>query len=170
MFRQYALVTWYLIYDWQKHKNTKDHIRSSLNSHFLRQVARKNGDRVQRKKRLTPFPLADFASPPTSSSSAMLSQKTPPIAAFSVFDPLPSSGFRWWWRSWATWSKDTSDHLDKEDCTRSSSGAPQIAPHKPTPRTGTKKRFVPCINSSLLFILVSGSRWAILTPSSAFLL
>ena len=42
--------------------------------------------------------------------------------------------------------------------------------HNPTPRTGTKNRFVPCMNSSLLFILVSGSRCAILTPSSAFLL
>ena len=71
------------------------------------------GTESKGKKRLPPFPLADFASPPTSSISAMLSQKTPPIAAFSVFDPLPSSGFRWWWRSWATWSKDTSDHLVK---------------------------------------------------------
>ena len=42
--------------------------------------------------------------------------------------------------------------------------------YNPTPLTGTKNRLVPCINSSLLFILVSGSRWAILTPSSAFLL
>ena len=40
--------------------------------------------------------------------------------------------------------------------------------HIPTPRTGTKNRLVPCMNSSLLFILVSGSRCAILTPSSAF--
>ena len=32
------------------------------------------------------------------------------------------------------------------------------SPHNPTPRTGTKNRLVPCINSSLLFILVSGSR------------
>ena len=36
--------------------------------------------------------------------------------------------------------------------------------HNPTPRTGTKNKLVPCMNSSLLFILVSGSRCAILTP------
>ena len=42
--------------------------------------------------------------------------------------------------------------------------------YKPTPLTGTRNRFAPCINSSLLFILVSWSRWEILTPSSAFLL
>ena len=35
MFRQYALVIWYLIYDWQNQKNTINHIRSTLNSHFL---------------------------------------------------------------------------------------------------------------------------------------
>ena len=62
-------------------------------------------------------------------------------------------------------------HLGRE------TGSTTLAPtssnnafHNPTPLTGTKNRFVPCMNSSLLFILVSGSRCAIRTPSSAFLL
>ena len=45
-----------------------------------------------------------------------------------------------------------------------------FAPYNPIPQTGTNKRFVPCINSSLIFTCVSVSRLAILTPSSAFLL
>ena len=58
----------------------------------------------------------------------------------------------------------------KRNWLHTSAPPPTLALHNPTPRTGTKNRFVPCMNSSLLFILVSGSRCAILTPSSAFLL
>ena len=42
--------------------------------------------------------------------------------------------------------------------------------HTPTPLTGCIKMLQPCRNSSLEFILISGSRFAILTPSFAFLL
>ena len=42
--------------------------------------------------------------------------------------------------------------------------------YSPTPLTGLIMIFVPCLNSSLEFILVSGFRWEILTPSLAFLL
>ena len=40
----------------------------------------------------------------------------------------------------------------------------------PTPLTGLIVMLVPCLNSSLEFILVSGFRFEILTPSFAFLL
>ena len=64
------------------------------------------------------------------------------------------------------------DHLgNKTSCINPSAATFSNTPlHNPTPRTGIKNRFVPCVNSSLLLILVSGSRCAILTPSPAFLL
>ena len=40
----------------------------------------------------------------------------------------------------------------------------------PTPLTTLRQILVPCLNSSFEFSLVAGSRWAILTPSWAFLL
>ena len=42
--------------------------------------------------------------------------------------------------------------------------------YSPSPLTGLIVMFVPCLNSSLEFILVTGLRFEILTPSFAFLL
>ena len=47
---------------------------------------------------------------------------------------------------------------------------PAAIGYTPTPLTGAIMIFVPCLNSSLEFILVFGLRCAILTPSFAFLL
>ena len=73
MFRQYALVTWYLIYGWQKpNRSHKGHTPLSLSPATSQKKMRavSKGKNLQ-PSGMSPFPLGDFLSPPKSSSTSM---------------------------------------------------------------------------------------------------
>ena len=129
-----------------------------------------------------PFPMNH--SPPTTLSPAILSLKTPPH--FHHHLPL----------DWCTHSYPATSNRrrDSRNRTSQSSGirlmllkirvtstlgrqrhccCPQTRHsrlYSPTPLTGLIVMLVPCLNSSREFILVSGFRFEIRTPSLAFLL
>ena len=70
-----------------------------------------------------------------------------------------------------TQARFSGDHLvNADDVVDTKTQAKLAPPHSPTPRLGRMVMLVPCLNSSFEFILVSGFRCEIRTPSLAFLL
>ena len=70
-----------------------------------------------------------------------------------------------------TQARLSGDHLvNADDVVDTKTQAKLAPPHSPTPRLGRMVMLVPCLNSSFEFILVSGFRCEIRTPSLAFLL
>ena len=170
MFRLCALITWYLI-NWCQNL-TKNHNRSqnkqtSLSLSLARKkrkwgLSPKGGGKNFHPSGVSPFP---FGRP--SLSSFVLELRHAESHNYSNCRSLLNHSswhtgrYRQRWRSGATWSKDTFDHLVKQDSNDEGNHGDLVqenfllgwwppvrstdsAPYNPTPRTGTKKRFVPC--------------------------